>query len=176
MVFVDRLSTLPLAVCRPTSRKWVDVSTKPVPDEWAKPMRKLGYVHRGQPSISRLAREADLSVETVRRFVHRIGKADAETVAALSKAMRQDVSSWVGSREAGEPFVGPDSSRWLDDRQRHALTELINSFVKGAPWLVAERPEDDPPGRVATGAMPFVPVDPPKRPAPSQRRTPASRD
>jgi hypothetical protein len=120
------------------------MSTKPVPEQWAQPMRDLGFTHRGEPSISALARAAGLSVETTRRYIHRVGESHAETIAALSKAMRQDVSSWVGSTEAGEPFVGPDASRWLDDRQRVALTELINSFVKGAPsWPASHRSEDE---------------------------------
>lgn len=107
------------------------MSTKPVPEEWARRMVALRFVYRGTPSISALAREAGVTTETARRFVHKIGEPDADTVVAISKAMREDMSWWIGSRPASEIYVGPKSSRWLDDRQRLALDELIHAFVKG---------------------------------------------
>lgn len=108
------------------------MNNKPIPEPWAHAMIRLGFAHRGAPSISRLAEAAGISMETARRYVHGVGQPEPATTAALSTAMREDVSTWAGQQTAGAVYVGPDSSRLLDDRQRGALTELINAFVKGA--------------------------------------------
>lgn len=100
-----------------------------------------GYTHRGEPSISSLARAAGLSVETTRRFIHHQGEPAPGTVVALTEALGEDMSWWAGLRTSGDVYVGPDQSRYLDQRQRLAITELINAFVRSS--LVGRVAVDD---------------------------------
>lgn len=124
------------------SLQGVDVSTKPVPEVWGEVMMAHGFSHRGTPSISALARKADLSVETVRRFIRQTGVPEAATVAALSGLLGEVfVSGWMGTPTAGDLYSGPDVSRYLNDRQRAAITELINSFVKSHVGISDEPPD-----------------------------------
>lgn len=112
------------------------MSTRPVPEVWGRVMMEHGYSHRGIPSISALARKADISVETARRFIHKAGVPEAATVAALSDLLGDAfVSEWMGTPTAGAVYEGPDVSRYLNERQRLAVTELINAFVKDAPEI-----------------------------------------
>lgn len=150
------------------------MSTKPVPEWWAKRMAVKRYSHRGEPSISALARAADLSVETTRRFIHRIGEAEAATVAALSEAIGEDVAWWVGGKPVGELYTGPDQSRYLDERQRLALTEIINAFVKGDSD-VGKSAQKTPGLESAEPAMPLGSDQPPRQ-APGLRSLPTGPD
>lgn len=101
-----------------------------IPKRWADAMMACGFTHRGEPSMSALARDAGLSVETVRRMVHGTGNPDPENVAKVKSSLRgAPVDEWVGLAEIKEIYVGPSSSRMLSARQRVALTELINSMT-----------------------------------------------
>lgn len=101
-----------------------------IPNHWARTMIDCGFTYRGEPSISRLADRAGLSVETTRRLIYGIGTPSAETVAKAKEALKgAPVDSWIGIGEVAEIYTGPTSSRLLDSRQRAALTELINSMV-----------------------------------------------
>ena len=101
-----------------------------IPDHWVKAMKACGFTHRGQPSISKLADRAGLSIETTRRLIYGIGTPSAETVAKAKKALRgAPVEEWVGMVTVHDIYIGPTTSRLLDARQRAALTELINAMV-----------------------------------------------
>lgn len=101
------------------------------PEPWASAMILCGYVHREAPSVASLARAAGLATETVRRMVNGKGEADPGNVLKVKQALRgAPVETWLGMKPVGEVYVGPPVSRLMDDRQRDALTELINAMME----------------------------------------------
>lgn len=97
-----------------------------LPEPWRRAAEQAGL----RQTFHGIAGEADVSHTTVRRMVLGIGVPSASSIAAVSKALRRDVSPWLGRKPTGEPYVGPDSSRHLSERQRLALTELINALLE----------------------------------------------
>lgn len=145
------------------------MSTKPVPEPWASHMVAKGCVWRGEPSIRALATKAGANVETTRRLVHRMGTPQAEVIIAVSDVLGVDVASWVGVPTPGDLYTGPDDSRFLNPRQRSALTDLIHAFVEGASWSGNRRPEETGLGEVTGSPQPLGSDDPPSQPGPRPR-------
>lgn len=89
------------------------------------------------PSISQLARDAGVSVETARRIVYGTrANPSEETMRRIASALRIPASlagEWVGltlhDRQA--PYEPPREASLLSQRQREAVDEVIRLFAAG---------------------------------------------
>lgn len=108
-----------------------------VPEPWAAEMVNEGFKdpRTGEPSITALALESGIAVETVRRLLYGIGVPSESTLSAVAKALDipvPTVRKWAG-RPAGErtPYSPPPEADQLNVRQRKAVDELIRSTTAG---------------------------------------------
>lgn len=111
----------------------VDVSRE-VPETWAKAMERKGFTHNGKPSISRLAGNTSLAVETVRRMVLAIGTPDQRSVNEVADALgvsRITVNQWMGiAREVEESYEPPADADLMGTEQRQAVDRIIQLLVE----------------------------------------------
>ena len=104
----------------------------PVIEPWGSAMEKAGI-----SSITKLARQADLSVETVRRIVNGTrANPSEETVRKIATALRiraSEAGQWVGLplEDAEFPYSPPREASLLSHRQREAVDEVIRLFAAG---------------------------------------------
>lgn len=96
-----------------------------LPEPWNQAAEQAGI----RQTLRGLADRSQVPHTTVRRLILGIGTPSASTIAKVSDALGVDVSRWVGRKATGDPYVGPDASRHLNERQRAALTELINALL-----------------------------------------------
>lgn len=89
----------------------------------------------GEPSITRLATMAGVSVETARRLLFGMGRPSVQTVERVAAALRIDVrmvSEWAAhARSVREPYRAPAEADLLTDRERRAVTHLIRAITDG---------------------------------------------
>lgn len=108
------------------------MSTAEIPEEWARRIVQRGYVRtRGSgPNISALADDIGLHTSTVSNALKGgLRGPNAETIAKIVQALGPDTAAWFGV-ERVETWDPPASSALLTDRQRKALTELIESMTE----------------------------------------------
>lgn len=104
-----------------------------VPEPWAAEMVQAGFRHpsTGEPSITALALESGVAVETVRRLVYGMGAPSEGTMRAVAAALDipvPTVRKWAGSpRGESDPYSPPLEADRLNERQRKALDELIRA-------------------------------------------------
>lgn len=108
--------------------------SKEVPEHWAKAMERKGFTHRDKPSVSRLAGETSLAVETVRRMVFGIGIPEQVNVNEVADALgvsRIKLNEWIGiARSIEESYEPPADADLMDQEQRTAVNRVIQLFVE----------------------------------------------
>ena len=106
------------------------MSTEEVPEPWASRMIERGVTRQdGRANITRLAKQADLAVETARRAIKGIGEPSPATVAAIAGVLGWDVQNWMGVKIELGPYSPPEESALLTSPQRDALTTLIRAIA-----------------------------------------------
>lgn len=104
------------------------------PEPWASAMRERGFTHHDRPSMTRLANEAGIGVQTVINTVAGRTAPDVETLEALASALHLDprlVAQWVGvQREERRPWVPPAEANLLSVKERRALDALIRAIAE----------------------------------------------
>lgn len=132
---VDTLSTLVFAEVSGEAGECVDMRRE-APEPWATAMRKAGAVdpRNDNPSMSALAKMADLHTSTVASLIFRERETEPAVIERVASALGIDVrevSTWAGvARSVSDPYVAPPEANLLTARQRKALTEMIRAFAE----------------------------------------------
>lgn len=110
------------------------MTRREAPEPWATAMRDRGLTHRDEPSMTRLAAEAGLGVQTVINLVMGLTRPTVETVAAVAEVLRNPkVWDWAGLRATEhEPWVPPAEANLLSRSERSALDALIRAVAERA--------------------------------------------
>lgn len=110
------------------------MSSKDLPEPWRSRLVEKGYTdgrspHGDAPSLRALSRAIDVHVTTISGAIAHKRETSPEVVARLAEALGDDVGSWLDMPYHGT-WKPPASAGLLNDRQRKAIEELINSMME----------------------------------------------